>query len=62
MDNVNICSNYHAEDNTCGLDDDACRHTECLFGNYKELPILYEPTVMNDEYGNINWRLAFSMP
>lgn len=30
-----ICGHYHAEDKTCGLDDNVCTKEECPFGLYE---------------------------
>jgi len=67
-----ICRFYHSEDNACGFnksldcheDDDICVGPECSHNSYKEATYQYgyEPNVMIDEHGNINWRLAFRMP
>ena len=43
-----------------------CNHVECIHGNYVELLPPQQPdgfdNIMIDRYGNVNWRLAFSMP
>ena len=60
----NICHNYHAEDDTCGItsepDKEVCQKAACLFGNFIEpSPFYGEENEMMHENGEINWPLAF---
>jgi len=75
---VNICEFYHADTDNCGLAQHyeperdfseeelaVCKHVGCTYGRYKTAEIYlgeYQPNEMIDENGNVNWRLAFSMP